>query len=130
MGKKHLWELDFWEDAKGNCPAADVMRYLKTSDSELFEFVCEKIRRFSEDWEINFFLKSKYIKGLKNGLWEYKITANKNEIRMLGIIEDSANPPPKFLCFHCFHKKSKKTRQNDIDIALKRFKEYRKVKKK
>ncbi len=129
MGKKHLWELEFWEDDQGNCPAADAMRALKSSNSVLFEFVCEKIRRFSEDWEIKNFLGSKYITDLKNGLWEYKITAAKNEFRMLGIIENFA-VPPQFLCFHCFHKKSKKIPLKHIKISLQRLAEYKRSKNK
>jgi phage-related protein len=125
MGKQHLWELEFWQDWLGNCPAAKFMREIKVSNPLLHESVCDKIRQFSEHWPIEAFLQSQYIKYIQGNLCEYRITAEKNELRMLGIVDYRPDQPPRFLCFHCFWKKSKKMPQRELEVALKRLEQYK-----
>jgi len=125
MGKNHIWEVVFWKNEHGNCPAAETMKQIIQANKESHKFICDKIRKFSEDWNIGDFLRSKYIEDLKNGLWEYKISVNKMEFRMLGVLEYPRSSVPQFVCFHSFYKKSRKIPQPQMELALERFKKYK-----
>lgn len=121
MEEEYLWMLELWppEDS----PAQKAMRDIKKKDPILHEFITHRIRRLMK-LEIGQLLKSKDLKGLKNGLWELVISTRKGEFRMLGKLEHPNRFQPQFKCFHCFRKKEQKLRNGRIKIALERLKMY------
>lgn len=67
------------------------------------------------------------------GIYKLNICVRKNEVRMLGIIENTppeTNKLPVFQVFHVFHKKSQEVKDKDIEVALSRSKIYQNYKDK
>lgn len=128
MEKTWFWELDFWESDSGMCPAADYMREMKERNLPLHRAVCKKIRLYQE-WRLDNLYGAEHIKNVREELVELIITAQKSEVRFLGIIENSAGTLPQFKSFHGFQKHSQKTPKREIELALKRLAEYKKSKK-
>lgn len=119
MTDDDLWELEFWENENGNCPIADVLDAIKKKNNIFYRRILKKIE-FLKKNSIEQLFKANYLEDLKNGLWELKIHAG-NEFRMLGILRGN-NLIIIYTAVHAFHKKSKKIKNKDINLALNRLK--------
>ena len=124
MKGQNQWDLEFWENELGHCPAEDALNKIKASNFKVYQFIRKTIEKFSR-WPITYFLRSKYIKRVRGELLEYRITALGNEFRMLGIIQYPLDGIPSFLCLHCLLKKRDRLSSKDIDLAFERLKIYK-----
>lgn len=105
------WKVYFFQTARGDYPVKDFIDKL---DKATQTKVAKYIRLL-----INYgpYLKPPYIKKLQDKLYELRITG-KIAVRILYTISGG-----EYYLLHAFRKKSEKTPQNELQIALDRMEE-------
>lgn len=122
MPENYCWMIELWP--LESSPAQKAMKEIKMKDPRFHEAIKRAIRRFLQR-DISQVIRARYLKDLKNGLWEFVITAREGEFRMLGVVEYPSKALPQFICLHCFRKKEQKLRDGAMEIGLERLKRYR-----
>jgi phage-related protein len=107
-----------------------VEYYTENGKSPVFDFIsslnhkhqAKILREIDLLAEFGFSLGLPHIKSIKNsdGLWELRIKHSSNNFRILYFHYSQG----KFVLLHGFKKTTSKTPKNDINIALKRMKNY------
>lgn len=123
----NLWEIEFWENGNGNSPVEKVLAKLGRKDPGLHFIVMKRLAKMQKK-SVDSLFKSGDVESIKNGLWELRIPAGKNEFRMLGVLNQKI-VIPLYASLHAFHKKTKKIDPKEMNTALARLKEYNKTKK-
>ena len=80
----------------------------------------QKVRRSLTLFETEDKLPTHYIKFLRDGIYEFRVSCAGGEVRIL-FIYDGEN---MVILFNCFKKKSRKTPENEIKKAIKLKNEY------
>ncbi len=105
--------LVFYQTEAGNEPVREWLLDLEAEDCREIGY---KISDVQHGWPVGMPL----CRSLGNGLWEVRVRLPSDKIaRVIIIFYDS-----ELVALHGFIKKSQKTPQADIDLALKRKKEY------
>jgi len=102
----------FYESALGNRPVREWILELSLEDRKL---VGRDIQKVEFGWPLGM----PYCRSLGNGLWEVRSDLDSNRIaRVIFCMGDG-----HMILLHGFIKKTQKTLQQDIDLALKRKRE-------
>lgn len=120
MEDKDIWELEFWTNSNGNCPVKETLDQIRNKDPVFYKRILKKISILLR-YTVKQLFKTNDLEDLKRGgLLELKIHAG-NEFRMLGILRKN-NLITVYIAIHAFHKKNRKIKNSDIQIALDRLK--------
>lgn len=111
--KKKLLVCFFKQDS-GREP---VKEWLHSITSQERKIVGESIKLVQEGWPLGMPL----VKNLGKGLWEIRINLPFSIARIIFVMHES-----QIVLLHSFMKKTQKTPQQDLDIALIRAKEIKK----
>lgn len=95
--------------------------YFQEFMERLTEEQRKKIKRALLLFETEDKIPYHYIKFIKDGLYEFRVTLGNNEFRMFFIYDGNT----LVVLFNCFTKKTQKTPKREIDLALKLKEEYR-----
>lgn len=107
------FELRLYQEASGKIP---VLEWLKDFNKEERKIVDRDIKYIQYSWP----WKMPLIKPLGGGLMEIRIKLKDKQVRIFFILHDSI-----IVLLHGFVKKTQKTPNNEIDIALKRAKQIK-----
>lgn len=105
------WKVQFFKTLRGDCP---VEEFIKEQDVPTYTKILHSILLLKN---IGPFLKPPYNKKIANNLYELRIPG-KNAIRIFYTYIAS-----EFCLLHAFKKKTEKTPEREIKIAIDRMKE-------
>jgi len=105
----------YYETLSGNCPVADFLNGLSIKHHAKAVRNLELLEEFGQ------FLQGGIVTHIHEEIWELR-TKFANDISRILFFTSKRNT---FMLLHGFIKKTTKTPQKDIDIALKRMKEYK-----
>lgn len=112
------WQVVYYRDSKGDEPVQDFIRAQTPSARSQIIHVVDLLQIYALT------LKPLYVKKItKSGLWELRIHHSSNYYRIFYF----AFTGRRFVMLHAFLKKTDKTPRREIDIALKRMEEIRKL---
>ena len=80
----------------------------------------QKVRRSLALFETEDKLPSHYIKFIRNGVYEFRVSCGGGEVRIFFIYDGDK----LVILFNCFKKKTQKTPENEIKKAIKLKEEY------
>ncbi len=103
------WEIDFYEDEKGNTPVQDFILSLPAKEMAKATWIIDLLEKTG----IN--LGQPYVKHIEGQLWELRPQQN----RILYFLYDKI-----FVILHGFKKKTDKLPLREKEIAIKRMKDY------
>ena len=104
----------FFKTAAGNEP---VREWIKSLPREEQTFIGKRILAVQYRWPVGMPL----VRKLEEDLWEVCVTLDNRTARMLFTIQEDT----LMLLLHGFIKKSRKTPQEDLDLARRRLRELR-----
>ena len=104
----------FYETVSGNCPLEDFLETLSEKHHAKVIRDLELLEEFGKD------LGGGYISNIKGKLWELRICFAGDISRIMYFIHKGSI----FVMLHGFIKKTQKTPNREIDIALSRMKDY------
>lgn len=110
---KKIISIDFYKQGNGREPVRDWLKSLKKEERRI---VGEDIKMVQTGWPLGMPL----VCNLGKGLWEIRSTLPNTIVRILFIMHQG-----QLVLLHGFIKKTQKTPQNDIEIALVRAKEIK-----
>ncbi len=110
------WAIEYYTTREGNRPAEEFINSLSPASKAKYVFIADLL----EEYGLN--VKEPYVKPLKGykKLFEIRIKDRSNIHRIFYF----AYTGKKFILLHGFTKKTDKTPQKEIAIALKRMEEY------
>ncbi len=105
--------LQFWRSNTGREPTRDWFRSLSNVDRAILGL---DLKRVQFGWPIGMPL----VKAMGGGLWEVRTSLpSKREARTLLTIDEDG-----IVILHAFIKKTQKTPKSELDLALKRMREF------
>ena len=108
------WTIDFYRTKSGSCP---VKKYLSSLNAKQRSTVLE-VMEYLETFGIE--LKEPFVKYLGDKIFELRAKDSEGIYRVLYFAAKSR----RFIMLHGFTKKTRKTPRKEIEIALKRKKEF------
>lgn len=112
---RKLLEVFFYCESSGNEP---VRKWLKSLDKEVRGIIGTDICTVQEGWPMGMPL----VDSLGSGLWEVRSKIPNGIARVIFVLKEG-----HMVLLHGFIKKTQKTPQQDIETALRRFKNIGKV---
>ncbi|MDQ7827242.1 MAG: type II toxin-antitoxin system RelE/ParE family toxin [Candidatus Eremiobacteraeota bacterium] len=107
------WNVEFYEDAKGNIPVEDFYVSLSSKKEKAkFDWIIDLLEMMGIELEMPY---ARYLKD--TGMWELRPASN----RILYFLYDGKNT---FVLLHAFRKVTQRTPSPHIEIALKRMLDY------
>ncbi|NNM44162.1 MAG: type II toxin-antitoxin system RelE/ParE family toxin [Chlamydiae bacterium] len=110
---KKIISVDFYKQASGREPVREWLKSLKKGERRT---IGEDIKTVQTGWPLGMPL----VGNLGKGLWEVRSTLSNTIARVLFIMHEE-----QMVLLHGFIKKTQKTSQQDLEIALTRAKEVR-----
>jgi len=108
------WDVDFYRTSNGNCPVKKYLSDLNAKQrSNIFEAM-DLLENFGIE------LREPYVKYLDEKIYELRVRDQDGIYRILYF----AAKGRRFIMLHGFTKKTQKTPRKEIEIALKRKKEF------
>ena len=104
----------FYETVTGNCPVAEFIKALPPKHQ------AKAIRNLELFEEYGQLLQGGFVSHIYDQIWELRIVHAKNISRILYFSPIGHT----FVLLHGFIKKSRKTPQREINVAIKRMKDY------
>ena len=108
------WNVDFYKTKNGNCPVKKYLLSLSAKSRSKILEAMEYLETFGID------LKEPFVKHLGDKLFELRAKDHEGIYRVLYF----AATGRRFIMLHGFTKKTQKTPRKEIEIALKRKKEF------
>jgi len=109
------WSIDYYETEPGRSPIVDFIDGLPTAKAR-----AKIYRSLDLLAEYGFDLGWPHIKRISGRLWELRIIFARNQYRLFFFQIGKK----RLKIVHAIHKKTRKIRKRDLDLALKRMKEY------
>ena len=103
-------EVCFYQEESGNTPVRAWLQDLSQDDRKV---IGRDIKKIQISWPVNNLL----VKPLGCKMWEIRTRLDNRIVRIIFAFHDS-----KIILLHGFIKKTQKTPQQEIDLAIKRFK--------
>ncbi|MCK4763810.1 MAG: type II toxin-antitoxin system RelE/ParE family toxin [Candidatus Aminicenantes bacterium] len=108
------WIVDFYETKSGNCPVRKYLLSLRPKSRNKILEAMEYLETFGLD------LKEPYVKFLGDKIFELRAKDHEGIYRVLYFAASGR----RFIMLNGFTKKTQKTPRKEIEIALKRKKEF------
>ena len=119
------WTIELWENANGVCYVeSDLLSELMAKDTILLERLFKKKKTLTQ-YQIPYLKSSDILKNIGDDLWELRFILPKAQIRYLGCLVYTAQPPA-FYALCAFRKKTEKIPSKYIRLAKERQKEFNK----
>lgn len=107
------FEINFYEDDKGNNPVEDFLSSLRKINNPLAEQVAKGLVKLKN----RAYHREPLSKYLELGLWELRIKSGSNILRIIYTFSKGKN----IILLHGFIKKQQKTPINELKLARKRL---------
>jgi phage-related protein len=111
------WQIDFYETKSGNCPVLEFIRTLPKEERVRLGHAIDDLERNGPALRMP---QSRPILS-KESLFELRISGEQNIYRVLYFHFTGKT----FILLHAFIKKSQKTPEKEINIALERLKDFK-----
>jgi len=108
------WTIEFYKTKSGNCPVRKYLSSLNPQGRSTILEAMEYLEAFGPE------LKEPYVKYLGDKIFELRAKDHQGIYRVLYFTATQK----RFIMLHGFTKKTQKTPRQDIEIALKRKKEF------
>ncbi len=108
-----MWSVDFYRAVSGRCPVEEYFDKLSNEEFGKVSYDLELLKTFG----IN--LRAPHVRSLGKKLWELRTTGGKQHRVIYFAFLDR-----RLVLLHAFLKKTQKTPPKEIEIALKRMKDY------
>lgn len=108
------WVIDFYKTKSGNCPVKKYLMSLNAKQRSKILEAMEYLETFGTE------LREPFVKPLEEKIYELRAKDSEGIYRVLYF----AAAGRRFIMLHGFTKKTKKTPRKEIEIALKRKKEF------
>ncbi len=108
------WTIDFYRSKNGNCPVEKYLLGLPPQNRNTILEAMEYLETFGID------LREPYVKYLSNKIYELRAKDQNGIYRVLYFSTEGR----RFIMLHGFTKKTQKTPRKEIEIAIKRKKEF------
>lgn len=113
-----MWSLIYYQSANGRCPVKEYLDNLGAKEAAKVTFDLDLL----ESLGLN--LGAPYIKNIRSKLWELR-TTGRTQHRVFYF----AITGKRLVLLHAFTKKTPKTPVSEINIALKRMKDFERTDK-
>lgn len=111
------FDVQFYQDIKGNYPIKDFLVKLKRNNDPLAEQTVKAIEKLKN----RAYHREPLSKYLERGLWELRVKAGTDILRIIYTLRKGQI----IILLHVFIKKQKKTPEGELDIARKRLQEIK-----
>lgn len=108
-----FFKLRLYQETSGKSP---ILEWLKDFNKEERQIIDGSIKYTQYSWP----WKMPHVKPLGGGLMEIRIKLKNKQVRIFFILDDSI-----IVLLHGFVKKTQKTPNNEMEIALKRAKQFK-----
>ncbi|HEY57776.1 MAG TPA: type II toxin-antitoxin system RelE/ParE family toxin [Anaerolineae bacterium] len=108
------WQVVFYELPSGRCPVAEFITAQSKSDQALILAELDELQAFGP------FPRGNKLRPLRGRLWELRFRGSRCPYRFLFFRASER----KIVVVHAFCKQSRKTPQRDLELALRRMREY------
>lgn len=108
------WTIDFYETKSGNCPVRKYLLSLSPRNRSTVLEAMEYLETFGTE------LKEPYVKYLGDKIFELRAKDQDGIYRVLYFAAKGS----RFIMLHGFTKKNRKTPRKEIELAIKRKKEF------
>ncbi|OGB86035.1 hypothetical protein A3J41_00265 [candidate division TM6 bacterium RIFCSPHIGHO2_12_FULL_38_8] len=107
----------FYQEESGAIP---VLKWLRELSKEDRKIIGDDIKVVQKDWSVG--IGTSLVKSLGKSLWEVRSRLDNRIARILFCIESG-----EIILLHGFIKKTQKTPIQEIDLAIKRMKNYKRI---
>ncbi len=111
------FKIEYYKDSSGNSPIEEFLLKLKNSNNPLAEQTLKGLEKLKN----RAYHKEPLSKHIESGLWELRIRAGTNILRILYTFAKGRI----IILLHIFIKKQQKTPVGELEIARKRLKEIK-----
>ncbi len=111
------FEVTFYKDNSGNSPIEEFLLGLEKGNRILVAVTRQSLQKLKN----RFYHKEPLSKYIESGLWELRVKAGSNILRILYTFRKGK----LIILLHAFVKKQQKTPKNELEIARNRLKELK-----